>query len=1731
MNTVYRIIWSAVTQSWVVVSELATSCGKQKSSAVRAITSTVGLCIGLGVFSAHAADYSSTVSGDFTFPAGETSTITTTDSPGVSADAGITISSSNDLIILTDGNNGSGAVARNGGIFNFLNVDIATNGLSAYGLYAQNQNSTITGLGKTTILTKALSSSGVIASNGGNIYLVDSDITTEGSRSPGLSSLGANSTITTTGATIIHTKLDSSTGVNAETGGAVNIAGADITTEGDGSVGLSAQEAGSAISSTGMVDINTSGTTSHAVLAQQGSAINLTDARLTTTGNDSTGIYAIYSGSVITATGLTTINTSGTRAHGIHTQLDGVVNLNNVDITTSGAASGVYAYGGTINSTGTITVHSSGANGHGIRANNGGVLNLSNTDVTTTGESAYSLTASNQGVINITGDTTVRASGAGSMGIFANGTGSTINLGSGDVHVQTAGDYNINTGYFTHGLLAESGGAITSNGNVVVTTTNTSASGVFARNAGSSLHLTNLTATTSGYGAIGLLARQGASVNISGDTTLTTNGSNASGVNAADSGSLVTVNNLNVTTTDKNSNNNAAGLSAFDGGKVISTGTTIIRTASGRGIWSSGTDAVINLVDADVATTDSNAVGMQADYGGSITSTGSTTIDTVGAGAIGIFANGNGSNIALTNALSVRTAGDSAHGIRQHGAAQVNVNGGSVITSGTNAHGFTTTGGATKTFDGSAGNVLPTIQVSGAGSAMLDANGTGSRITLDNQTLNISGASIADTWGAKAEGSGQIIFNQGTTGGTGLWATGTGSRIALSGTNANGSRVLLVSGGTLSVDPVGSTIGSLEGDSSGLVSSSLSDGSLAIGVNNATNNGSLIDNANFAGVFTNVGSLTKTGSLTQILSGIGNTVGSVNVTGGTLAFHQVGAFTTTGSYTTHAGATTRIGMDNSTLVVGDKFTQAKDSTLNITLGASPDITADTSSLDGQLIINGFSDTTEPVRSSEVTNNTYTLIHTANGITGDFVNNPLVQTGLDYLLHDGHLSTDSKDYNLSFRLAWNEGLQSKSTGSFTLNEGTAFNVDTVLSDQTLPAGGFTSGWDGKSLTKTGEGLLILSALNTYTGKTTLNGGALRTDTVDSLASSDELTINSGVFDLNNNNQRANRLGGAGGEVRLNGAMLTVNNETAADNTTYTGDIVDGSSKGRLTKTGDGTLTLSGNTGWTGETQIEGGELVLDGSNGGAQLVSNIIGKDNTALSLRNGAMLTGWIDPTDISIDTSSSWNMTADSVVDAVNLAGTINFVAPSSLPMNTGHTLTANSWHGQGGTVVLNTVLGDDASATDKIVVNGDTSGNTFMRVNNVGGGGAQTVEGIRVVEVNGVSDGIFTKSGRIVAGAYDYSLVKKGSDWFLTSLYVTSPVDPETPVDPVLPVDPGTPVTPRSPDAPVQPGISVVRPESASYTANLAAANTMFITRLHDRLGEPQYTDVLTGEKKVTSMWLRQVGGHNRWKDSSGQMSTQSNRYVIQLGGDIAQWSSDDLQRLHLGVMAGYGKDNSNSHSNVTGYHSQGSVNGYSTGLYATWYQNDETKQGMYLDSWAQYGWFSNDVNGQDIQGESYDSSGITASLEAGYTHRLGEFTGSKGGLNEWFIQPQVQAIWMGIKADDHRESNGTRVSSEGDGNLQTRLGLRTYLKGHSKIDDGKNRTFQPFVEVNWIHNTQDFGTRMDGVNLYQDGARNIGEIKTGVEGKLNSRLNLWGNVGVQIGDKGYSDSSAMVGVKYSF
>ncbi len=114
------------------------------------------------------------------------------------------------------------------------------------------------------------------------------------------------------------------------------------------------------------------------------------------------------------------------------------------------------------------------------------------------------------------------------------------------------------------------------------------------------------------------------------------------------------------------------------------------------------------------------------------------------------------------------------------------------------------------------------------------------------------------------------------------------------------------------------------------------------------------------------------------------------------------------------------------------------------------------------------------------------------------------------------------------------------------------------------------------------------------------------------------------------------------------------------------------------------------------------------------------------------------------------------------------------------GTTLTIqDEYIGTGGIVELNTALGDDTSATDLLVVNGDTSGTSSLIVNNVGGAGAQTgATGIKVIDVGGASNGTFSLIGdyvfegdqAVVGGAYAYRLYQgtetdADGDWYLRS------------------------------------------------------------------------------------------------------------------------------------------------------------------------------------------------------------------------------------------------------------------------------------------------------------------------------------------------------------------------------
>ncbi|MBK5142470.1 autotransporter outer membrane beta-barrel domain-containing protein [Budviciaceae bacterium BWR-B9] len=542
------------------------------------------------------------------------------------------------------------------------------------------------------------------------------------------------------------------------------------------------------------------------------------------------------------------------------------------------------------------------------------------------------------------------------------------------------------------------------------------------------------------------------------------------------------------------------------------------------------------------------------------------------------------------------------------------------------------------------------------------------------------------------------------------------------------------------------------------------------------------------------------------------------------------------------------------------------------------------------------------------------------------------------------------------------IESLSYGLFANGNGTKVVLGNNANFSVSGGSGAGAIWstDSAQITLGNDAIISTSRNNAHAASTFLSGvlniGERATITVNGLnahavnASGESNGTNGGIINLGanshiivNNNQSSQWAGSHGvraydgGVVNLLGGntiTMTGDNIYQTSNAMYatTGGFINGSAGGRYIIQGD--IVAGGGHYSTFET----GKIILN----------------LTDESLWNGSSYTQENDEGIGTISlamTNSVWNMSNSSTLTdlTLNQGAVINFQHSGS----DYQTLTINdNYIGHGGTLVFNTVLHNDTSETDKLIVNGQASGLSYVMVNNVGGSGAETIDGIEIISTQGSTDDAFVKSGRIVAGAYEYDLAKSGNNWYLTSSILPEPVEPTPEPEP-------KPEEPAPEPKPEEPGnndnstneTKIIRPESGAYIANLSAANTMFVSRLHNRLGETQYTDYLTGKTKVTSMWLRQEGGHNRSKTKSTQSKTQTNRYVVQIGGDVAQWSTDGLNRLHLGVMAGYGYAHGNTDAKYTAYRAKNKVDGYAVGLYGTWYANQADKSGLYVDSWVQY------------------------------------------------------------------------------------------------------------------------------------------------------------------------------------
>ena len=614
----------------------------------------------------------------------------------------------------------------------------------------------------------------------------------------------------------------------------------------------------------------------------------------------------------------------------------------------------------------------------------------------------------------------------------------------------------------------------------------------------------------------------------------------------------------------------------------------------------------------------------------------------------------------------------------------------------------------------------------------------------------------------------------------------------------------------------------------------------------------------------------------------------------------------------------------------------------------------------------------------------------------------IQSGTLALSDDGAVGSSSRvvadgTFDISGVAPVEASIQSLAgSGSVTL--GTKTLTIIAASD------GFSGVISGSGGLTVGSGTQGLSGSNAYTGETSVQSGATLALLGGGTIATSSRVLADGTFDISAiapASADIRSLAGSG-DVALGDKTLTI---TAA-NDTFSGMI---SGNGGLTVSG-GKQVLSGANDYLGDTRVTGGTLRAGAVNTFSQFSAHSV--------LAGGTVDLNGFDQTILSLDNAG-----------LVRLDG-----AP-------GTTLTViNNYAGNGGTLAINTALGGDGSPTDRLFAN-TTSGSTKLQVNNVGGTGAQTIEGIKIVDVGGASNGAFALQGdyvfqgeqAVIGGAYAYTLHKNGvstptdGDWYLRSALINPP--PDVPPAPLF--QPGVPLYESYPQILLSLMSMPTLRERIGYDAlggrGPAPMPAAYIDEGGSYLGGPPVAgyERAPGHRDVGNAWWGRVDASRISIEPSSTASAayDADQVRLQTGFDALIYA-DRAGKLLAGLTVQHGS----SSARVDSVWGDGKINveAYGIGGTLTWLGLN----GFYVDTQAQVTWFDTDIRSSlaGTMTEGDDAVGYGISLETG--KRFAAF-------GPWALTPQAQLSYTSVDLD-FTDAFGAEVSTRNGDSLLGRVGI---------------------------------------------------------------------------------------------
>lgn len=607
--------------------------------------------------------------------------------------------------------------------------------------------------------------------------------------------------------------------------------------------------------------------------------------------------------------------------------------------------------------------------------------------------------------------------------------------------------------------------------------------------------------------------------------------------------------------------------------------------------------------------------------------------------------------------------------------------------------------------------------------------------------------------------------------------------------------------------------------------------------------------------------------------------------------------------------------------------------------------------------------------------------------------------------------------------------------------------------------------------------------------TVTGSTLKVENVDCTVETSYGSFERSVFTGNNSN------------ITITGSIKNFN-EFKIDNTkdnTVEIHSIKGFSKS-IANIQSGTVILH-----NGISTPDQGEFTINDAEGSASFTTQIAGnlsngqEGNISASFNTKeSFLTGTADKgtgtTTLAFANGARWNMTGNSTLSGLNLngsgtvdgEGTVDLTYGRTGSATNARTLTLDTLDGDGGTFVVDTNINND---TDRIVINGEASGDHKLDVKASGGEPSQAAMNNFIVRQNGgtASFSLANPGGKVDAGLYLYELASRdlgssgnpdGREWYLQRSAGGE----------------------KSPTGETVLGLSGMASAYAMYMGQLSD--------LRERLGEIRHGNGTDG------LWVRGFTQENRLSGLGG-IDFSQNFYGTSFGYDRLVEQNENNKWL-FGVRGQITK----ADQRIDGLH-DGSGDGRSYGVaaYATWQHGD----GWYSDTVLSWDWYDQDLKTRMLDGTrvhgSYNTYGGGISQEFG---RLFRFD------NGFFVEPQVQLSWYWIKGTDFTTSNGMSVDQDDMYALTGRAGL---VLG-KKWDIDEDRFFQPYLKAGVNHEfLGDQKVLVNGIEFSDDLRGTRGYYGAGFDLQFASNARLYAEFEREDGQKASTPWSVSAGLRVEF